>query len=431
MQVQQSSQHGCVVLTLAGRLDLAAAPQVQRAILKHLVEQPPAIICDLSQVEAIDPLCVGVFSSIRHPALGWPGTTLMLCAPRPVVADTLLELGLARRLAMRPSLAQALRNTHTRPPGLRDCLALGPSPTAAAAGRAWVREVCGRWGVQELTEPVVHARTELELRVELRGPRLHVAVKDQDPNPPRLMAAKEGADRGRGASRDPSRAGGLPGLGLVWSKLVAPTPRVGLVARAGLRSLLQTGSAAKLCLVEAPAGFGKTTLLTQWRAEDGGGRVAWVSLEERDNDPIRFWAYVVQALGTVEPGVGIAALQALQRPGVDLDRLVLPSLLNDLNAIRAPLVLVLDDYHLVTEARCHRQLDSFLEHLPAEVHVVLATRVDPPLQLARMRARGELAELRVAELRFTYDEAFRLLNASMGLQLTTEDVERLAERTEG
>ena len=200
MQVQQSSQHGCVVLTLAGRLDLAAAPQVQRAILKHLVEQPPAIICDLSQVEAIDPLCVGVFSSIRHPALGWPGTTLMLCAPRPVVADTLLELGLARRLAMYPSLAQALRNTHTRPPGLRDCLALGPSPTAAAAGRAWVREVCGRWGVQELTEPVVHARTELELRVELRGPRLHVAVKDQDPNPPRLMAAKEGADRGRGAS---------------------------------------------------------------------------------------------------------------------------------------------------------------------------------------------------------------------------------------
>ena len=103
MRIQRSSE-GCVVLTLAGRLDLAAAPQLQRAILKQLAEQPPAIICDLDQVEAIDPLCSGVFASIRHPALGWPATALVLCGTQPAVADTLAQLGMAPHLAMYPSL---------------------------------------------------------------------------------------------------------------------------------------------------------------------------------------------------------------------------------------------------------------------------------------------------------------------------------------
>jgi anti-anti-sigma factor len=101
-------------LTLAGRLDLAAAPQVQRAILKHLAEQPPAVICDLGQVEAIDPLCAGVFTSIRHPALGWPGTALVLCGTRPPVADLLVEHGVAARLAMYAGLDQALPRYGTR-----------------------------------------------------------------------------------------------------------------------------------------------------------------------------------------------------------------------------------------------------------------------------------------------------------------------------
>src|SRR4029453_14349949 len=100
MRIQQSSRQGCVVLSLAGRLDLAAAPRPQRAILKQLVQQPPAVICDLSQVEAIDPLCAGVFTSIRHPALSWPGTALILCGAHPAVADTLREHGAASRLAM-------------------------------------------------------------------------------------------------------------------------------------------------------------------------------------------------------------------------------------------------------------------------------------------------------------------------------------------
>jgi LuxR family maltose regulon positive regulatory protein len=501
MRIQQSSHQGSVVLTLAGRLDLTAAPQVQRAILKQLAEQPPAIICDLGKLEAIDPLCAEVFTSIRHPAFGWPGTALVLSGTRPAVADTLARQGVARRLAMYPSLDQALRSVRDRPPQLQERLALDPVPTAAGAGRAFVGEVCGRWGLQGVagsaallatelvTNAVVHARTALELRVELRGPQLHVAVKDQDPNLGRLLAAKDGTKRGLGllivdrvattwgVRRDgsggktvwsaldlPPEEAGMVGrrlqlqasarpaftavgmdeedrrlpdvissLGpeLVWSKLRPPAPGAGLLSRARLQVRLQASLQGKLCLLDAPAGFGKTTLLAQWCAGDGAGRVAWVSLDEGDNDPTRFWMYVVEALRTVERGMGATALQALRRPSADLYRAVLPSLLNELNAIDSQLVLVLDDYHLVTHATCHQTLGFFLDHVPPGVHVALSTRADPPLPLARMRAKGELAEIRFVELEFTDEEASALLNGSMGLQLAAEDVERLAERTEG
>jgi LuxR family transcriptional regulator, maltose regulon positive regulatory protein len=501
MRILQSSRQGCLVLSLAGRLDLAAAPQLQRAILKQLAQQPPAVICDLSQVEVIDPLCAGVFTSIRHPALSWPGTALILCGVHPAVAETLREQGVASRLAMYSSLDQALANAHARPPWLREQLALGPVPTAAAAGRAFVREVCGRWGLQVLADPaallaselvtlsVAHAGTAMELRMELVGARLEVAVTDEDSDLLGFLAAREETDRGLGllvvdqvaaawgvrqdgaggktawctlelpaqeadlagsggqlpadstatstagdsedGDRDASQAMGLPGSDLVASKLVAPAPRTGLLPRPGLQSLLQAGLEAKLCLVEAPAGFGKTTLLAQWQAAAGGGRVAWVSLEEGDNDPTRFWGYVVDSLRTVEPGVGTAALAGLGRPSADLYRAVLPGLLNDLHAVGLPLFLVLDDYHLITNPTCHQTLTFFLDHLPAGVHLALSGRSDPPLPLARMRARGELAEIRVADLQFTDEEAIALLNGSMGLQLATDDVARLAERTEG
>jgi anti-anti-sigma factor len=225
MRIQQSSHQGCVVLTLVGRLDLTAAPQVQRAILKQLAEQPPAIICDLGQVEAIDPLCAGMFTSIRHPALGWPGTALVLCGTRPAVADLLVEHGVGYRLAMYPSLDQALANVSARPPWLRERLEPGPVPTAARAGWAFVREVCGRWRLERLagsaallaselvTLAVMHARTALELRVELLGRWLHVAVHDQDPDLLRLLTAENRADQGLGAGgqrRGPPQAGGEP-----------------------------------------------------------------------------------------------------------------------------------------------------------------------------------------------------------------------------
>jgi len=485
MRIQQSSQQRCVVLTLAGRLDLVAAPQLQRAILKQLAQQPPAIVCDLGQVEAIDPLCAGVFTSIRHPALGWPGTALVLCGAGQAVADTLIRQGVARYLAIYPSLDQALANARVRPARLRERLVLGPVPTAAGAGRAFAREVCARWGLQELAESaallaselvtnaVVHAGTALELRVELRDLRLQVAVHDQNPNLPRSLA-KDGTDRGLGllmvdrvaaawgvrqdgaggktvwcrldlpaqdsaamavgtdtAEDGPPDAISSPGRDLVRSKLAAQAPRAGLIPRVGLQALLQANLSAKLVLLDAPAGSGKTTLLAQWRAAVGPRRVAWVSLDRGDNDPTRFWIYVVEALRSVEPGVGATALGVLGRPTVDLHREVLPGLLNELSGVGSELVLVLDDYHLITNRSCHGSLGFFLDHLPAGVHLVLATRVDPPLPLARMRARGELAELRAADLQFSDQEASALLNGAMGLQLASQDVERLAERTEG
>lgn len=140
-------------------------------------------------MEAIDPRCAGVFSAIRHPALGWPGTALVLCAVQPQVAAALLQLGVSYHLAIYPSLDQALANARARPPRLRERLALGPVPTAVRASRAFVREVCRRWGIGELAEPaalvaselvtnaVVHARTALELRLDVQGSRLQVASR--------------------------------------------------------------------------------------------------------------------------------------------------------------------------------------------------------------------------------------------------------------
>ena len=222
-----------------------------------------------------------------------------------------------------------------------------------------------------------------------------------------------------------------PGPDLLWTKLAVPAPRPGLIARTGLQALLQRGLEAKLCLVDAPAGSGKTTLLAQWCATAGAGRVAWVSLDEGDNDPTRFWVYVVEALRTVEPGVGAGVLDTLRRPSADLQRTVLPGLLSELSEAGSPLFLVLDDYHLITNPVCHQTLGYFLDHLPASVHVALSGRTDPPLPLPRMRVSGDMAELRVADLQFTGEEAGALLNGAMGLRLAAEDVERLAERTEG
>src|SRR5215207_5477458 len=281
-----------------------------------------------------------------------------------------------------------------------------------------------------------HLRWQVGARAGVAAGGWHARPLEAEPQPRVLvaLAARVVMERTQippSVEDDPGETIASPSPGLVWTKLVAPALRAGLVPRAGLQSLLQASLQAKLCLVGAPSGFGKTTLLAHWRAVAGGGRVGWVSLEEGDNDPTRFWSYLVAALRTVEPKVGTIALEGLRGPSVELERVVVPSLVNDLSAVSGPLVLVLDDYHLITNAICHQTLGLLLDQLPAEVHVVLSTRLDPPLSLARMRASGELAELRVGELQFTGEEAAELLNGSMGLALAAEDVARLAERTEG
>ena len=189
-------------------------------------------------------------------------------------------------------------------------------------------------------------------------------------------------------------------------------------------------------LVSAPAGFGKTTLLTEWLATGPAAPAdqrlaAWLSLDPGDNDPASFWTYVIAALRTVAPGVGESALALLCAPGPPPIEAVLTVLLNDLGASTADIVLVLDDYHVVNAREVQDGMAFLLDHLPARLHVVIAGRADPALPLARLRARGELAEIRAAELRFTPDEAAAYLNGMMGLQLTARDVAALEARTEG
>jgi LuxR family transcriptional regulator, maltose regulon positive regulatory protein len=240
----------------------------------------------------------------------------------------------------------------------------------------------------------------------------------------------------RSSLRSPRQAGGISPTGpvLLRSKLRPPPVRAGLVPRARLDATLEAGTRGRLCLVDAPAGSGKTTLLAQWCLADQPSRsVAWVSLDESDDDPVRFWAYVIEAFRVVEPGIGEDPLALLQGSGSAdvLTRVVLPQLLNELATSGVELSLLLDDYHLISSSTCHETLRFFVDHLPANVHVVLSTRVDPPLQLARLRASGELTELRIADLGFTDAEAASLLLDAMELDLTPKEVQRLWERTEG
>ena len=185
-----------------------------------------------------------------------------------------------------------------------------------------------------------------------------------------------------------------------------------------------THTAAKLVLVDAPAGFGKTTLVAQWRASPAETRpFAWVSLDRGDGDPARLWWYIVSALTRACPEIdGEAILTELRVQSPEFSGSVLPMLANALAALPAPVVLVLDDYHLIRERSCHDQIEFLLLHLPPTAQVVLITRADPPLSLARLRAAGEMTEIRARELRFTPEEAARLLSAVAGLQLGDADL---------
>ena len=219
---------------------------------------------------------------------------------------------------------------------------------------------------------------------------------------------------------------------LLETKLHVPRGRRGLVARPRLIERLSRGAESALTLVSAPAGFGKTTLLTEWLAgaPAEGRSAAWLSLDQRDNDPAVFWSYLVAALQTASPGVGAGALSLLQSPQTPIDA-VLATLLNDLSAISNDVVLVLDDYHVIDARDVQDGMAFLLEHLPPQLHLVIASRADPALPLPRLRGRGELVEIRAADLRFTPDEAAAYLNEVMGLVLTAQDVAALEGRTEG
>ena len=220
---------------------------------------------------------------------------------------------------------------------------------------------------------------------------------------------------------------------LLATKLYIPKPRRGQVGRPRLLERLRRGADSKLTLLSAPAGFGKTTLLAEWLDDPAvdGRLTAWLSLDPSDSHGPSFWHYVIAALRTVEPDVGAGALSLLRQPQPPPIELVLAPLVNELSGTSHQIVLVLDDYHVVDADDVHHGMAFLLEHLPPEIHVVIATRADPPLPLARLRGRAELVEIRAADLRFTPDEALAYLNEVMALDLTAQDVAALEGRTEG
>ncbi|MGD8624706.1 MAG: LuxR C-terminal-related transcriptional regulator [Anaerolineae bacterium] len=226
---------------------------------------------------------------------------------------------------------------------------------------------------------------------------------------------------------------------LLQTKLYVPPRRAELVPRPRLIERLNAGLDRKLTVISAPAGFGKTTLVGEWLHKVGAHghaplHVAWLSLDEADNDLSRFLAYLIAALQTVEAGIGKGTLSTLQSPQPPPAEVVLTPLLNEMAALPDRILLVLDDYHLIETQAIHDALTFLLEHLPPPpggLHLVIATREDPLLPLARLRARGQLTELRATDLRFTSAEAAEFLNQVMGLDLAARDVAVLERRTEG
>jgi LuxR family maltose regulon positive regulatory protein len=217
---------------------------------------------------------------------------------------------------------------------------------------------------------------------------------------------------------------------LLSTKLYIPPTRPDLVPRKRLIEQLNAGLAGRITLISAPAGFGKTSILSAWLQEHSNS-AAWLSLDSEDNDHSRFWQYLIAAIQALHPSVGEgvkASLQMSQPPPMDT---LLTIFINDLSAIPSPLILVLDDYHLIREESIHHNLDYFIDHLPARIHLVIATRENPPLALSRWRARAELTEIRVADLRFTKEETSEFLNTISNLDLNDDDVAALEKRTEG
>jgi LuxR family maltose regulon positive regulatory protein len=227
-----------------------------------------------------------------------------------------------------------------------------------------------------------------------------------------------------------SAVGGDP---LLLSKLWVPVPRRTLVPRTKLSRQIEDGLERKLTVVSAPAGFGKSTLLSTWAAASASDTrlVAWLSLDSRDDDPARFWRYFFTALSRLEPGCGETALALLNSPQAPPAVTMLTTVLNDLDALAAQVVFVLDDYHLISSNDIHEGLGFLLENLPPPVHLIIATRADPPLPLSRFRERGELLELRARDLRFESEDALTYFNQMMGLNLSERQVSELVVRTEG
>ena len=249
----------------------------------------------------------------------------------------------------------------------------------------------------------------------------------------RIARGVGGSDQHSGRERVGMVDVEAPGLQrdlLLATKMTVPRLREGRVARPRLLERLRAATGREFVLVCAPAGFGKSTLLAEWVRSDRRG-VAWLSLDAGDNDPARFWRHVAAAVDGARPGVAERASLLIGGPASSSFIPAVTALVNDLAESTEDVVLVVDDYHLIHAQHVHRSFEFLLDHLPRSLRLVVATRSDPPLPLARLRARGQLAELRAADLRFTLGETAQLMAASTGHDLPEDLVMALGERTEG
>ena len=211
---------------------------------------------------------------------------------------------------------------------------------------------------------------------------------------------------------------------LLTTKLYIPQLNVDLVSRPRLYECLDEGLERKLTLISAPTGFGKSTLVTGWVSERDQP-VAWLSLDQGDNDPVRFWSYLIAAIQTIHPEVGVEARQIAIAPQLRSNESVVVSLINDISQLACDLIIVLDDYHVIEAGQVHSGLGYLLEYQPPNLHIILITRVDPSISLARLRVHNQLIEIRAENLQFSIDEATSLFNEKMDLTLKPEQIEAL------
>ena len=221
-------------------------------------------------------------------------------------------------------------------------------------------------------------------------------------------------------------------VSLITTKLLIPTPRQGLVSRPELLDCLSRGIDGKFTLISASSGYGKTTLMAEWCAKQGKDYpLAWVSLDKGDNDPARFLSYLIAALQNAEDGLGQDTSTLIQGAQNPFDESILSVLVNEISAVPLDFIMVLEDYHVIELPEIHQVIVFLLEHMPPQMHLVILTRSDPPFPLARYRACGELAEIRIKDLRFSPDAATVLLNDIARLGLSDESIQTLLGRTEG
>jgi LuxR family maltose regulon positive regulatory protein len=430
------------------------------------------IICDLGGVDALSPVCASVFATVaNHPSTHWPATSVLLCGAQPAVAEVLGGLRVGQFLPLYDTLQEAVDAAVDRPGYLRDELGLGPTPTAAAAARRFVRDTLQSWQLapsdgelsaqllasELVTNAVVHAQTELRLRLELGGELLHVAVRDLDRRLPRLLPDDPQDEGGRGlplvkwvaaawgAQPHPGggkvvwctlrtsrvgpwrRTAGGPPFPIVGSKLTPPVRRPGTVPRPHLLGRLTAASGVPVVALIAPPGYGKTTLLAQW-AEQDPRPVTWLWVDQHDNDPAVLLTYLAVALDRVGP-VDPAVFKHLAAPGTSVVATVVPRLGAALAAAH-PLVVVIDDAQLLQAQECLDAVMMLINHLDHGSQLVLAGRGEPGLPMARLRAEGRVVEFGPEALAMDRHEAGALLQAAK-VDLPDADIAELVERTEG